>query len=459
MWAPSTGSTWGIMAVVAVVAFVLRGTVASALAALLRGVCGIDVLRDRKIDWSEEYGYESRHDRKRFATYPNPVSNTWYHLVDSAELVGDRVVEVRALGKTLALWRGADGKPVCHGAFCPHLGANLAVGGTVVDGTIQCPFHKWRFNADGTAHSVPYAKEGARCATARRLQTYPCVDFCGLVMVFYHVDFYDGAGRDVAPDYPLPTFVEAELRGEISSSTAGAVGAPRSAWTPHLAWDIGFVRLHPTDWVDQAGDHAHFHTLHNEIIVPWTTAPLPSWLKRLVPLSIKHELASYRGDDPAWKAKVAADGYGAAEAAYIFFTDRAGLAWRGQLLRTTVAETLEMYCGPALMIFHIPFTLGAFKVLVSTTPVHGGSVMRVRTFTNSRNPLVRALSWLLQGVSASQLAADIVIMQNRIRLRKPALQPFDGPFNRVNAWLKTFYSGPDHLNRPARYDASYNYDW
>ena len=33
-------------------------------------------------------------------------------------------------------------------------------------------------------------------------------------------------------------------------------------------------------------------------------------------------------------------------------------------------------------------------------------------------------------------------MENKIRLAKPMLQAMDGPFLRINAWLKQFYSKP-----------------
>jgi hypothetical protein len=196
--------------------------------------------------------------------------------------------------------------------------------------------------------------------------------------------------------------------------------------------------------VDQSGDHAHFHTLHNEFVIPWTTLRIPDFLKRLFPFSIQHKLVTYKGNDPAWSEKAAKDfkdHYNfTLEKAYIFFTDIAGIAYNGKLMSTTESETLEMYIGPALMIFHIPFTLGAFKVFVSTTPCDGGSVMRVRTFCNSKKPLVRAVAWVLTGLSASQLASDLDILQNKVRLSKPLIVPFDGPFNRVNAWAKQFYS-------------------
>ncbi len=49
--------------------------------------------------------------------------------------------------------------------------------------------------------------------------------------------------------------------------------------------------------------------------------------------------------------------------------------------------------------------------------------MRVRAYVDKSSWLVRAVAWVVLGVSASQLASDIVIMQNKIRLRKPFVIP------------------------------------
>ena len=174
--------------------------------------------------------------------------------------------------------------------------------------------------------------------------------------------------------------------------------------------------------------------------MPWTTLEFPDWLKKLIPLSIEHRLKTYRGDDRTWAERVQKTGVGMVEKKYIYFTDMAGLVWDGKLIDTTLSETLEMYIGPALMCFHIPFDIGIFKVLVATTPVNGGSIMRVKTYVNSTAPHVRFIAWLLQGLSSSQLFQDIDILENKVRLNKPLLQPFDGPYNRTNAWLKQFYS-------------------
>lgn len=232
------------------------------------------------------------HDRRRLLTYPyTPNANTWYHICDSNELNDGRVIEVRALGLTLAVWRDSNGKPVVHDAFCLHLGANLAVGGKVVDGCIECPFHKWRFGNDGSIRLIPYVKNPEQCPKTPKLKVYPAVDWCGLICMYYHAD-----RPDTPPEYPLPEWVPNQIEKE--------------GWVPFSKLDIGHVLLTPIDWVDQAGDHAHFHTLHNEFLIPYTTIPFPDWIKKLIPLAICHQLVTYKGDDPDWEPKMKEMGIG-----------------------------------------------------------------------------------------------------------------------------------------------------
>jgi len=46
-------------------------------------------------------------------------------------------------------------------AYCPHLGANLGVGGLVRGDCIECPFHLWKFRGiDGECVNIPYSKNG-----------------------------------------------------------------------------------------------------------------------------------------------------------------------------------------------------------------------------------------------------------------------------------------------------------
>ena len=259
------------------------------------------------------------------------------------------------------------------------------------------------------------------CLPKKQLKTYHCVDWCGLVCVYFHAD-------EKPPEFDLPSFISRSLIDE--------------EWIPHLQWNIGFKTLTPVDWVDQAGDHAHFHTLHADFFFPWTKIVLPKWIFNIFPIGICHRLTTYRGDDSEWKTLVServntekgnateekdSGGQYCVDRHLVFFEDEAGLTWgkEREPIASSMSKTLETFVGPAIMVFHIPFTIGAFKAFVTTTPVEGGSVMRVRTFIDYRTRWSlwkRILAWILTGVSASQLISDIDIMENKIRRDKPMLQ-------------------------------------
>lgn len=380
------------------------------------------------------------HDERRYETYPALVPNTWYCIADEGEVKQGETLEVRALGQTLVLWKTSGGEYVCQDAYCVHLGANLAVGGVVKDDCIQCPFHHWEFNKKGGIAKIPGNKEPHKCPDKPALRTYKTKAWCGFVFMYFHAD---GA----EPEFELSD----ELQHQITSE----------GWRRDQTWDVGHTTLTVIDWVDQAGDHSHFQALHAEFLFPWTVAPIPQWIFRFFPIGIAHTLETFRGDDVQW-AKVRKSKYGDKlghlEWQNLYLTDDAALSWNEKVLDTSKSDTLVEFYGPSIMVFNIPFTIGTFKVFVMTTPAEGGSIMRVRTFVDRRvwsNPLVYSICWVLQGISASQLQSDIDILRNKIRLRKPLVQRCDGPFGRVNTWLKQFYSASsDQVGK-----CSYVPDW
>ena len=54
-------------------------------------------------------------------------------------------------------------------AYCPHLGANLGVGGRVHGNCIECPFHGWQFDGEsGQCVKIPYADKVCGLGKRRR---------------------------------------------------------------------------------------------------------------------------------------------------------------------------------------------------------------------------------------------------------------------------------------------------
>lgn len=92
-----------------------------------------------------EGNYDTR--RKKMGKTLPPHPNGWFIMCRSAELAKGQVKEIHYWGQNIALFRGQDGIAYALEAYCAHLGANLAIGGTIKYGNcIQCPFHGWTYS-------------------------------------------------------------------------------------------------------------------------------------------------------------------------------------------------------------------------------------------------------------------------------------------------------------------------
>lgn len=106
----------------------------------------------------------------------------WYPVARSAD-VGDAPAEARLLGQDLVLWRPTPGEPVrAAGHRCPHRGAVLT-DGWITDGCLVCPYHGWRWAADGACTLVPANGPEVAVPTRTRLGSVDAVERHGLVWV------------------------------------------------------------------------------------------------------------------------------------------------------------------------------------------------------------------------------------------------------------------------------------
>jgi nitrite reductase/ring-hydroxylating ferredoxin subunit len=169
----------------------------------------------------------------RFARYPA----SWYLFGESAELDA-RPVSKRMLGRRLVAFRTAGGKLALLQGNCAHLGADLG-GGRVVGESVQCPFHGWRYGADGVCVQAP----GNRTVPAfARLQTYPVSERHGYVF------FFNGP----RPLFPLPFF--------FGEDPAGFVAGRPFRYVADCSWYMNSAH---------AFDTQHFASVHErELLAP-----------------------------------------------------------------------------------------------------------------------------------------------------------------------------------------------
>ena len=100
----------------------------------------------------------------------NPISsypNGWIGVCESQYLKDHEIKRVELCGHRIILLRSSSSsrKPYALDAYCPHLGADLSVGGKLIkedcqSDCIRCPFHGWSFRViDGQCVDVPYTKD------------------------------------------------------------------------------------------------------------------------------------------------------------------------------------------------------------------------------------------------------------------------------------------------------------
>ena len=108
--------------------------------------------------------------------------NCWYVLGNSED-VGEAPVGVHALGQDFVLFRDKEGKAHCLSDVCVHKGGSLCRG-EVVDGTVQCPYHGWRYDGDGRCVKIPSLARDARIPKRARVDSYPTEEKFGWIWAF-----------------------------------------------------------------------------------------------------------------------------------------------------------------------------------------------------------------------------------------------------------------------------------
>ncbi|MBT6178686.1 MAG: aromatic ring-hydroxylating dioxygenase subunit alpha [Deltaproteobacteria bacterium] len=160
----------------------------------------------------------------------------WFAVGYSDEIKSGEVKGLAYFGTKYAAFRDEEGKLSILDAYCPHLGADMSVGGKVESGCIRCPFHAWKFDGSGKCTEVPYAKKIPRGA---KVGSHPVSEVNGIVFMWH-----DPSGEE--PHYEIPVV-------EQHSS---------DDW---LDWSINSVviKTHPREVVENVADAAHFPTVHN----------------------------------------------------------------------------------------------------------------------------------------------------------------------------------------------------
>lgn len=165
----------------------------------------------------------------------NEYHMCWYPVAVAAEIKAGEVRSIKFCDSRIAVFRGEDGIVRAVSARCKHMGADVGLG-RVVGNNVQCPYHHWEYNGEGSCVRIP---SGDKIPNGTKLFNFPCEESQGLIWVFL--------GKE--PSYPVPVVPNCEEGKVLSRSFELVLEKP--------------MLVEPWVFGTNTFDFAHFKAVHH----------------------------------------------------------------------------------------------------------------------------------------------------------------------------------------------------
>jgi phenylpropionate dioxygenase-like ring-hydroxylating dioxygenase large terminal subunit len=311
--------------------------------------------------------------------YPFPIPFGWFCIGYPEEFAVGEPKALYYFGRHLVGWRDTAGEVHVHDAFCPHLGAHLGHGGTVEGCELVCPFHGWRYDAEGNNTEIPYSDRVNRKA---KLRTYPTVERNSVVLAWYHPE-------DAEPMWEMPEVPECNDHPDWSMVI-------RTSYVVDAALQ---------EMAENSVDSAHFRFVHNTATVPeieeytigFPEAVMRSSQKFPTPRGVMEGHIDTRAHGPG--------------VSLVSFTG--------------IVDTLNYACTTPIE---------ADKCIIR---------FDFRFKTMGDEDTTRNVGRAFVAEVDKQLREDKPIWEHKAHLMRPALADNDGPFMKFRKWAAQFYAESD----------------
>jgi phenylpropionate dioxygenase-like ring-hydroxylating dioxygenase large terminal subunit len=301
------------------------------------------------------------------------------------------LLERTFLGEQVVALRTESGRVAVMSAHCPHLGANLARGGTVVGESLRCPFHSLRWGPDGTCVGSEYPGDPPY---AERLRAYPTAERFGFLFAWH-----DPSGGE--PTFEVP---DLELAG----------------WTDMTVTTIP-IATHVETVHENGVDAVHFGVVHG----------FPLSEPRYADNGASFH-SEFRFATPNFLRE------GPPEITTFFDTDTHGLGY-AHSLNTAEAVGLRY----RVLLLTTPTTAGSIDFTVAT------SVQRPATGELVAGVPVEEVADLMHRGAVGGVRQDIPIWEGLRHVGRPRLVRGDGPIPRFRRWAEQFHPAAAHpADRP-----------
>jgi len=325
--------------------------------------------------------------------YPMPIPFGWYVVAYPDDLKMGDVQSVRYFGEDQVLFRTESGQVSMLDAYCPHLGAHLGEGGCVHGETIECPFHAWRWNTDGTVAEIPYAKNIPPKAKETKIFHYPCVEVNGFIWAWHHL-----LGEE--PTWEVPA-IEG-FNGEDDK------------WGKEHYYEYN-INTVLQEIAENDVDQAHFPKVHGSPSLPETESIQDGVYRK----TIAETLMNPNNDSVSEEYKDDTQ----------------------EMFTTTFTRESWGLGTVGLKMINLPPDGGEFIMVNASCPVDSKHSILRWTMRVSKD-IEDELGMMIIDSIANGVLDDMPIWDNKSYVSDPILCDGDGPIAKFRKWVTQFYSEP-----------------
>ncbi|HVT34511.1 MAG TPA: Rieske 2Fe-2S domain-containing protein [Nevskiaceae bacterium] len=319
---------------------------------------------------------------------PARYARGWHCLGLAAEYKDGKPHGINIFGTRLVIFQGEGGKLNVIDAWCPHMGADLALGKVQGDSVI-CKFHGWSWGGDGACNHIPYCE---RIPPKARVKSWPTCEENKMLFVWN-----DPEGRAPAPEQAIP-----RIAPVFSSDWAD--------WSL-VKWTIN---INCRELIDNIADMAHFVSVHGSDNVVYFADLFEGHKATQVMVGSNEKL----GGKDEFLTTIASY-YGPAYQITHMFGAMNGMPVESILLNS-----------------HTPINENSFELRFGVL---------VKKFPGMTQEQCDAMVKSYVDLTNKAFGEDVEIWHNKVRIDNPILCEGDGPVYQNRQWYEQFYIDADKV--------------
>lgn len=237
---------------------------------------------DDKTESAEHSRLAPLHDHRKHTTWETCgyLKEHWYVACTARELKRKKIWPAKILGLGIVVFQGENNNIGALIDQCVHRGTALS-SGELKEGCVTCPYHGWRYNAEGQVVHVPSIDGSEMPEKPHRFsqRSFPVREAYGLIWVFLGDTPSDAKSIFEMPFYQSPGWINyymcSEFNGSVSALAQNFMDVPHTVFVHNKIFRKSPNKLMKTtiDFTPTSVEVEYDDTQDSIGMMPWLTNP------------------------------------------------------------------------------------------------------------------------------------------------------------------------------------------